>query len=127
MNEQSALALTFAADLATQLITLATGVLALSVAFTKDILGGGDSRQRVILGVSWSLYLASVVFGIWSLMALTGLADAAAAAGTAQPSPIGFNARLPAFLQIVSFVAATGLIIWLGIVAASGGRRQSGA
>jgi hypothetical protein len=52
LDPQVRMAFEFASDLAKQLITLATGILALTITFTKDLVkhvpegGSGRSRRR---------------------------------------------------------------------------------
>lgn len=60
-----------ASELATQLITLATGILALSITFVKDVVKNG-SVVKWPLKTAWFIYLLSIVLGMWVLMAVTG-------------------------------------------------------
>ena len=113
MTEQTKLAFEFASDLSKQLITLSTGILALTITFTKDTMGVAGKPIRLLL-FSWVSYLVSIFFGIWSLMALTGsLAPLAVIDPNAVPV-IDFNVRLPSALQIISFIFSTALIIRFG-------------
>src|SRR5215468_10416340 len=61
----------FAADATKQILTLSTGILALTITFAKDILGAPGHWSR-LLGWSWILYLISILCGVWTLLALTG-------------------------------------------------------
>jgi hypothetical protein len=109
MSDKRSKAFDFAADVAKQFITLGTGILALTITFAKDI-GGGPSRGApLLLGVSWVLYLLSILAGVWTLMALTGELEPIGSAES--PSIRRSNVVTPAFAQIASFVVATGLVI----------------
>lgn len=107
MDERVKKAFDFAADLAKQLITLATGLIALTITFSKDFIQHAPGASKVWALLAWCLLLGSVVFGIWTLMALTGnLGKGKDDARTALPDVYTPNVRLPATLQILSFLLA---------------------
>ena len=62
----------FAKDSTKQLITLSTGIVALTITFAKDILGGVPAGPRRLLFAAWVVYLISIICGRWTLLALTG-------------------------------------------------------
>jgi hypothetical protein len=93
-----------AADVAKQLITLATGVLALTITFAKDVTANTAAHKWVLI-VAWIVYLLSILGGVWTLLALTGSLE------RGKESIYGANVRVPAFAQVVLFLAATVLII----------------
>ncbi|HXK39880.1 MAG TPA: hypothetical protein VJ837_03530 [Candidatus Paceibacterota bacterium] len=107
----------FAADLVKQLITLSTGVIALTITFAKDIVGsvgssnGADSESILWLTLAWIGFSLSIVFGIWALMALTGTLEPKGS-DTAAPSIQGWNCRVPIGLQIFMFLSAIGCTIF---------------
>src|ERR1019366_2203272 len=72
MDEKDKKAFDFAADLTKQPITLVTGTLALTITFSKDFLQKTPASARLWALWAWGVLLASVVFGIWTMMALTG-------------------------------------------------------
>ena len=132
MQEYQKKAFDFAADLTKQLITLATGIIALTVTFSKDIFGGANSRYMWLLVLTWIVYLISVFFGLATLSALTGNLDRIARAkkdkdGTTlkdadgetlrepQPDPIltitSDNVRGSSKMQIYSFLTAVALTV----------------
>jgi predicted phage tail protein len=79
------------------------------VTFAKDLLKKPTKHQVYLIIIAWTLYLASIMAGFWSLMALTGsLAEAAA-------KDIGFNARIPAGVQIFLFTVGTLAFLMGGI------------
>ncbi len=69
MKETKLKAFEFATDLTKQLITLSTILIGLSITFLEKF-NVGISRTIIIL--SWSLLFVSIIFGIFTLMALTG-------------------------------------------------------
>lgn len=100
-------------ELATQLITLAIGILALSITFIKDVLNKKGQVVTWPLKTAWFAYLSSVVFGMWDMMAITGSTFRAIANPT-EPITYGANIAVPALLQIVAFLVATSFLIWYG-------------
>src|ERR1022692_1741891 len=72
MDEKDKKAFDFAADLTKQPTTLATGTIALTITFSKDFLQKTPASARLWALWAWGVLLASVVFGIWTMMALTG-------------------------------------------------------
>lgn len=115
VDEDSRKAFDFASDASKQLITLATGILALTITFIKDIAGGVSGSIRGLLVWSWVAYLGSVLFGVWTLLALTtGLA--ARPQRSVGPSGVFDRmVRLPAALQVLAFLVGLGLTVAFGI------------
>src|ERR1044071_2087514 len=62
----------FAADTTKQLITLSSGIIVITVTFQKDVFKDLPNEAKVILYISWLLYFLSILFGILTMMALTG-------------------------------------------------------
>jgi hypothetical protein len=113
INERTKKSFDMAADASKQLITLATGIVALTITFSKDFVRGLSTDERVWVGRAWVAFFLSVIFGVWSLLALTG------SMGTRKRSrgyPTIFrpNATVPAFLQIIAFLVGMGITIWVG-------------
>ncbi|CAN5474426.1 hypothetical protein BH10PSE17_BH10PSE17_02490 [soil metagenome] len=109
MDDQTKLAFASVADLTKQLVTLATGVLTLETgfigAFYKDPI---DRHWQA--WASWILLTVSIAAGTWVLMAVTGtLAKTTDPTGAALYKP---NIRLPAFVQVVTFVAGLAAATW---------------
>lgn len=98
----------FAKDLAQQLITLSSAILALTVTFSKN-----GPTPHLLLKSAWAVYLFSIVCGIWHMMALTGTLFQASEA-TNPTLRIEGNVVLPAALQVLSFIVATLLVILFG-------------
>ncbi len=60
----------FANDVTKQLLTLATGVVALTVTFQKEV--GAPPELKWVIVLAWLIFLVSIVCGLLTLMALTG-------------------------------------------------------
>jgi len=76
MDERIKKAFDFSADLTKQLITLATGIIALTVTFKKDFFDNPAAASHLLAYCTWYSLLASVGMGILTLSALTGNLDA---------------------------------------------------
>lgn len=103
----------FAADLVKHLITLSTGMIGLTITFSKDVVRSiPEGRPVRFLQYSWVINGISVIFGAWTLMALTGTLGAEGST----PSISGPNVRFPAGMQVVTFLAGLGLTITYGFL-----------
>lgn len=105
MTDQLKLGFEFARGFAEQLITLSTGIIALSVAFTKDLVGRMPPKSSRVLGSTWLLFVVSIMFGLLHLMALTG--DLAPVGVVAPVTGISGKPRVFGILQVTSFLLAT--------------------
>ena len=103
MNDQAKAAFSSAADTAKQLITLATGLLGLEIAFLKGLARQPSSLDAFILKSSWFLLSVSIAMGLAALMALTG--SLAQENEPCQRSIYQSNVKRPMIAQIVSFFA----------------------
>lgn len=98
----------FAKETVCQLLTLATALIGVSVTFAKDLKPAANNSDRKWLGWAWGILLISVVFGIWTLLALTG------SLGRGQDSPSVIyetHVTMPSMLQIVTFLVGVLLLI----------------
>jgi hypothetical protein len=121
----------YAGETVRQVLTLATGVIALTVTFAKDIIEPG-SAALPWMKWGWTLFGVSIFFGILALMAIAGNLHADArkedvrqaaiqAGGPAPPyqAPVGIyagNIALFANLQIWTCFLALILTIRFGII-----------
>jgi ABC-type dipeptide/oligopeptide/nickel transport system permease component len=104
-----------ATDLAKQLISLATGSLALSITFAKDIVKTNVPVVTWPLKIAWIAWLLSICFGIWTMMAVTGmLFKIAENADASKTVTYAANVSIPAFLQILMFLLGIALLILHG-------------
>ena len=107
----------FAKEIATELIALSTGIIALTITFSKDFLRSASSGSRRLAVTSWGFFFASLIFGMWTLMALTGNLEPAN--GAPILSVRRSNVAIPAALQILTFLVGTGITIFYAVRAIS--------
>jgi hypothetical protein len=122
-------ALGYTRDAAKDLISLASGIIAVSITFVTSILGEPTRKVVRRLVLTWIVYFVSILFGILTLLAVIGnTADAARAKGLSSEeaakkglrtlSPYESNVRLVFYLQLVSFLAGTAGLLLVGAQAA---------
>jgi hypothetical protein len=99
----------FAKEIATQLITLSSALIGVSVTFLKDF----RSENLRPLRIAWGLYIVTIICGVWTLMTLTGTLEGLSAPNQTFTGFYG-STRLAALAQIVSFVAATLSLVVFG-------------
>jgi hypothetical protein len=99
----------FAKEIATQLITLSSALIAVSVTFLKDFRADNLKPLRI----SWGLYIVTIVCGVWTLMTLTGTLEGLSAPGKTFTGFAG-STRAAALAQIVAFIAATISLVVFG-------------
>jgi hypothetical protein len=118
-DERAKKAVDAVSDLAKQLITLATGVIAITISFAKDLFGGREAGNGLLVA-AWVSYLVCITAGVWVLMAIAGTLDPARIPKSIAPEAdgriFGGNVRLPAGIQVLTFVVATALVAAAGIV-----------
>ena len=101
----------------TQVITLSTAIIALTVTFASEFsVSDTDLSVPFSLKISWLLYCAAVIFGVWTLMAITGTLHELDS-GT-QSNQGGKNIRIPAGLMMVAFIGGLVTTIWSGFLIA---------
>lgn len=112
MTDEQKLSFDFARSVTLQLITVASGIIALGVTFFEKIRPQGATADwRTCLILSWVVLAVSVSAGFWSWLAQTGT--------LARPGQLGLtiyrpNIILPAAVQIVAFVFGLALTIAYG-------------
>ena len=127
MDDRTQKVFDFASDLTKQVITLASGIIAVTVTFNNGFVSADSTPKSAVLFLmlSWGFYLLSIIFGIISLMALTGQLQRAATSveetkeNAHTPRINVFNIRVGSGVQLISFLLATvcilifgGIIIW---------------
>jgi hypothetical protein len=90
----------FAQETTKQLLTLSTGVIALTITFLKDVASEAPAGARDFLHVGWALFFVSIIAGVGVLMTLTG--NLASATTTVYTT----NIRIFAAVQVLAFLAA---------------------
>ena len=104
MTDEIKKAFDFAADLTKQLITLATGIIGLTITFTKDFVRNAPASAHVFAYWAWYLFLLSIALGILTLSTLTGNL-----ARKTNPTPYASNSTFFSILQFLTFGA--GLVL----------------
>lgn len=114
MTDRVVKAFEFAQESVKQLIGLATGIIALSITFSKEFASHPDSAKSLAMW-AWGFLFVSVVVGVWTLNALTGSLDPMThREDETTPSINGWNVRIPALLQILLFLIGLFLIVRFG-------------
>jgi hypothetical protein len=110
LSKRTELAFDYARDTTKQLTTLATGVVALTVTFSKDFIGSSPPELKHYVTGSWVLFLVSIVFGQLCLMGLTGKLGS-----QKQPPPspniYAGSIALPAIMQVLTFLGGLSLVV----------------
>ena len=108
----------FASSVSKQLITLSTTVFTITLTFSEYLNhdNSGNYKPDSSLLISWVLFIISVLFGVWTLLALAGSLDCYRDKKRKKKnnkivSIYDFNVGIPAFFQILSFLAAMGFAV----------------
>jgi len=122
MEERLKKAFDFASESTKQLIALSTGVIALTITFSKDI-ARADAAEKIaphtkwVLFIAWAVYLLSILFGVLALLNLTGnLEPKQKAPPVPAPTIWAPGVRRFSVAQILMFLTATGLVIIFGFM-----------
>jgi len=116
MKELTKFTFEFARDVIRQFLTLATGIIALTITFSKDFVSTAPDEVRVFALWSWGFMLISIFFGLWALLALTGSLDRSKE-NESELSIGDKNITRPASIQIVSFFVGLIFVVVFGIKA----------
>ncbi|MBV1884192.1 MAG: hypothetical protein KUG82_21305 [Pseudomonadales bacterium] len=113
---RSQLAFEYARDATKQLMALATGVIALTVTFSKDFIGTVPEEIKWHITWIWVLLLISVFFGQICLMTLTGILGS-----NKEPKPplniYNFTVKITSILQFATFFIGLSLAVKFAISA----------
>lgn len=128
-DKLSAEGLKAAADTTKQIITLSTGVIALTITFLEKVIQPATpSAARAVpwsMFAAWILFGLAILFGVVTLGAITGTLNALDrqqngqtlnAAQTAAVNSLaqGTNVQGPAFVMYGAFLSALAFTIWTG-------------
>lgn len=115
-------------EIAKQVITLSTGVVALTITFLEKIAQPSVSAARVVpdgLKIAWICFGVTIALAIWTLMAIAGSMNAldrqerglpldeAQRLATTKLAD-GLNVRIPALAMLALFLTAMGFTIGSG-------------
>src|SRR3954467_11698706 len=115
MQDNISKAFDFAQESAKQLLTLATGIVALTVTLLTTLAPHAPSTARTYLYVSWAAFVVSVAGGVATLMMLAGNLERPNEGD--EPSIYAGNIKLMAMIQAVAFGAGLVLTVVFGILA----------
>lgn len=103
-------------DSAKLLVTLATGFVAFSVTFSKELDGFdlGKNWEKWLWTASWFLMLVSVGCGIWVLLGLTTALDPPGAGDDHEPTIRTPKVKKPFKCQIVFFGLGVVMLVAYG-------------
>lgn len=101
----------FAQELTKQLITLSTGIIALTITFRKDIVGANGDGETALLEIAWIALILCIVFGVGVLMTLAGNLESKA------PTIYASNTKMFATAQVLTFIGGVALIVAYGFTA----------
>ncbi len=113
MTDEMKKAFDFAADLTKQLITLATGIIGLTITFIKDFVKNSPQSAHPYAYAAWFCFLASIALGILTLSALTGSLGRSSA--TSPANIYTANITMTSVLQFFLFAAGLTLTILFAI------------
>lgn len=102
-----------AKDIAIELITISTALLALSVTFAKETFRNLSKTKEVFLKIAWWLLLVSILLGIFSLMQMAGNLLPAERYISVGVTPVDWRVERTAQLQIITFVVGMFALGWL--------------
>jgi hypothetical protein len=109
MSEPDRTASQFAQGVIQQVLTLATGITALTLTFSDRFAEPAALGAKVVLVSSWSVLALSVLFGIGALMTLTGNLEK-----DTHPKIYSENTKLMAGTQIILFAIGVVLTVVAG-------------
>jgi len=104
-----------AADATKQVVTLATGIIGLTVTFAEKFKSKDEIVVLWTMKGSWICFGVAIAFGVWTLLAIAGVANKAAQAAPAKvPDADETSIRIPAIVMVLAFVAGMVMVIWTG-------------
>ena len=77
LPERRKLAFGISQDAIKQIITLSSGIIALTITFANEFIGGLEPFWRVLVIIAWVLFFVSIFLGVTALGALIGTLDPA--------------------------------------------------
>jgi hypothetical protein len=112
-NDHTTKAFEFAQDLTKLLMTLATGIVTITITFLTDVSPKAPAAAHTAIQIAWVLYVLSIPAGIFALMGMTAsLADTKTA-----PLITDSSITWPARVQFLLFFLALVATITFGIAA----------
>jgi hypothetical protein len=94
----------FANEAMKLVLTLATGVVAFTVTFTKDMIGSNPIQYQNLLIASWVLMILSATLCLLTLLAIAGTAYKLSLNNSNSHSIYDTNIKLPSAVAISTFI-----------------------
>lgn len=104
----------FALSTTRQVVSLSTGFLALTITFLNGSEPAVEGTARCILITSWILFLFSIIFGVATMMAMTG--NLGKSDSDNNPSIYDSNVIIFAIFEMLSFIISVVLAVAFGIL-----------
>jgi hypothetical protein len=99
-------------DATKQVLTLSTGVVTITISFLKDIVSEAPTDARAALFIAWGLFAVSILFGVATLLNLSG--NVGAAADKKSKGIYGPGIRTFSALQLIAFFFASVGVAYFG-------------
>jgi hypothetical protein len=115
MDDRAKAAFSTAVEVVKNVLTLSTGVLVLGMTFTKELSPNPTLTQVRILEASWCFLFLAMLFGVLTLMALTGTIGKTSQ--IAASSIYNRNIRIPMGIQFIFFLAGIALTVAYAMLA----------
>lgn len=108
----------YASDSSKLLITLSTGVIAFMIAFLdKDAsMKPETSCEKVILIISWIVFLSSAIVGVWTQLAFTDILEPGTKPNPFNPTIRDKKIKTPFRSQIILFALGILMTVVYGII-----------
>jgi hypothetical protein len=116
LPENVKLAFESCSKVSTELVTVATAIITVTITFAKDIFKNAVTKFRWMLVTSWGFYLLSMIAGMATLLAVTAVLEPQKPTPNYVPSIWHHNIRLFAAAQVITFGLATLLTIIYGAI-----------
>lgn len=115
MDDRRKKAFDFAVDATKLLISLSTGIIAVSITFSKDVVQSTPPASRRLLFAGWICYLISIAFGVMCVMCMTGNLEPKSppkhGQSLGEPTIWAPNITRTSAVQIFAFLGGTLLMI----------------
>jgi hypothetical protein len=113
MNDNVGKAFDLAQDSSKQLLTLASGIVVVTITFFDDFGRHAPFLAKVMLGIGWLGYLISVLAGIFTLQTLAGNLQSADLDIYANNTKIFSITQIITFLLALLLTVVAGGLTWL--------------
>jgi hypothetical protein len=105
--------------LASQVISVAAGLLAFTVTFAEKFTPPGKPLALpTSLKISWVCFVVTIVIGFWTLLAVMGSLEDIDRGGT-ETNKKRSNIKIPASLMFLFFLAGVGFLMIIGLTIGS--------